>query len=661
MLTSSARRARATSWAFACAVLLHAAFGCHPPYANSQPAPGPTNTTALASSAPAPAPSAVAEWGEADAPVELVEYGDLECPFTGRAAPVVAQIQEVYGPQRVHLVWRHFPLPFHAAAPKAHEAAEAVRTLGGNSAFFRFTALALAHRETLDDDSFATWAEQSGVPRARFTSAMQQGVGRAALERDLQLGKAQGVTGTPEFFVNGVLISGAQPFEAFRDAIDRELGETQKLLASGVPRAELAARRTQQNFKKPEPKPERESSDEDGTVWMVPVAPSDPVRGPSDALVTVVLWSDYQCPFCKRVEPTLAELRALYKDDVRIVWKDNPLPFHPRALPAALLARTAYATRGNDVFWQVHDALFDAQEDLSDEALGEIARKFAVRFAPEDKSALRQRIRAEVDESASLAADLKANGTPHFFVNGVRLVGAQPLEKFRELIDAELAKARALKSSGVASKDVYAEVMKGATPPPPPQTKEVPAPDATTPVRGNARARVTMQVFSDFQCPFCRRVNPTLAELEREFGKDLRIAFRHEPLPFHEHAELAAEAAQEAFAQKGSAGFFAYHDRLFAAQDDAGGLERENLESIAKEVGLDLTRFRAALDSHRHADKVRADLEIASKAKISGTPGFVINGYFLSGAQPAAAFRRLIRRALGEATRQTPSQPSRTK
>lgn len=661
MLTSSARRARALRWPLTTTLLLHAALGCHPPYANTQVAP---KAPIAAATAPAvvEAPSLVAEWGERDAPIELVEYGDLECPFTGRAAPVVAKIQEVYGPKQVHLVFRHFPLPFHASARKAHEAAETVRALGGNAAFFRFAALALEHRDSLNDASFAAWAEQSGVPSERFTNAMSQGVGRAAVDRDLDLGAQHGVRGTPEFFVNGTLISGARPFEAFRDALDHELDETRKLAASGVPRTELAPRRTQLNFKKPEPKrPETAPEEEDRTVWRVPVAPTDPVRGSSDALVTIVIWSDYQCPFCKRVEPTLGELGKLYKDDVRFVWKDNPLPFHPRALPAALLARTAYATRGNAVFWQVHDALFEAQQDLSDEALGGIARQFGVRFTPEEKSPLRKRVRSEIDDSAALAADLKANGTPHFFINGVRLVGAQPLENFREIIDAELDKARALKSSGVAAKDVYREVMKSATPPAPPETREVPPPDASTPSRGDARARVTIQVFSDFQCPFCRRVNPTLAELEKEFGKDLRIVFRHEPLPFHEHAELAAEAAQEAFAQRGSATFFEFHDRLFAAQDEPNGLGRENLEAIAQALGLDMARFRAALDSHRHADKVRADLAIAANAKISGTPGFVINGYYLSGAQPVSAFRRLVRRALSDAAPQTPSQPSRTK
>lgn len=664
MPPSTLRRTSTSTLFLTAALALNATLGCRPPYASK---PSPPASPAAASSAHTDgvlqsSDSGVADWGERDAPIEVVEYGDLECVFTAHAAPTVAKIQEVYGPKQVHFVWRHFPLAFHTHARGAHEAAEAVRVLAGNAAFFRFTALALANRDALDARSFAAWAEQVGVPRERFAKAMADGVGRAAVERDLELGAEKGVSGTPQFFVNGALLSGAQPFEAFRAALDQELAETNKLLAAGVPRAELASRRSAVNFKKAEPRRETEVPEqEERTVWQVPLAASDPVRGPSDALVTIVMWSDYQCPFCARVEPTLAALREAYPADVRIVWKDNPLPFHPRALPAALLARTAHATRGEAVFWQVHDALFESQADLGDEALTAIARKFGVRFAIDDKSALRQRVRGEIDDSSALAAGLKANGTPHFFINGVRLSGAQPLGKFRALVDAELVKARALRDGGIAPKDVYAHIMKDAVAPPPPETRDVPPPDASTPSRGNARAPVTIQVFSDFQCPYCRRVNPTLAELESEFGKDLRIVFRHEPLPFHQYAALAAEAAQEAFAQQGSVGFFRYHDRLFAAQEEPEGLARENLEAIARAQGLDLVRFRAALDSHRHADKVQADVDIATQAKLSGTPSFVINNYYLSGAQPVAAFRRLVRRALAEAKPQTPSQPSRTK
>ena len=120
------------------------------------------------------------------------------------------------------------------------------------------------------------------------------------------------------------------------------------------------------------------------------------------------------------------------------------------------------------------------------------------------------------------------------------------------------------------------------------------------------------------------------------------------PLAFHQFAALAAEAAEEAFEQKGNAGFWRYHDELFEAQGEADGLARPNLEQIAQKVGLDLPRFRAALDSRKHEAKVAADADAASKAGITGTPSFVINGYFVQGAVGPVVFKRLIRRSLAE-------------
>jgi predicted DsbA family dithiol-disulfide isomerase len=90
------------------------------------------------------------------------------------------------------------------------------------------------------------------------------------------------------------------------------------------------------------------------------------------------------------------------------------------------------------------------------------------------------------------------------------------------------------------------------------------------------------------------------------------------------------------------------HGKLFEAQGGSPGIEREGLEKIAAEVGLDMEKFKAALDSHKHKAKVDADNEVGQKAQISGTPAFVINGYFVSGAQPASAFVKLINKALKE-------------
>jgi protein-disulfide isomerase len=156
-------------------------------------------------------------------------------------------------------------------------------------------------------------------------------------------------------------------------------------------------------------------------------------------------------------------------------------------------------------------------------------------------------------------------------------------------------------------------------------------------------------MFADFQCPFCNRVLPTLEELERAYPGKIRIVWRDLPLPFHKDAQLAAEAAREAYRQKGDAGFWAMHALLFGNQSTPGALERPGLVGYAAQVGLDAAQFAQALDARVHQPAVEADARIAAAAQISGIPAFVINGYFVSGAQPIHLFRKVVDRALAEA------------
>jgi protein-disulfide isomerase len=140
-------------------------------------------------------------------------------------------------------------------------------------------------------------------------------------------------------------------------------------------------------------------------------------------------------------------------------------------------------------------------------------------------------------------------------------------------------------------------------------------------------------------------VNPTIKQVLDEHGDDVKIVWRHMPLPFHKKAPLASEAAIEVQKQKGDAAFWQYHDKLFAGQK-APGLERPALEKYAEEIGgVDMAKFKKALDDRTHQARVEADSEAGKKAGISGTPGFVINGYFISGAQPYGAFKKAIKLA----------------
>lgn len=173
----------------------------------------------------------------------------------------------------------------------------------------------------------------------------------------------------------------------------------------------------------------------------------------------------------------------------------------------------------------------------------------------------------------------------------------------------------------------------------------VPVPSADAPSRGPLNAPVTIQVFSDFECPFCALAAPVVRELEAEFGSSVRVVWRNLPLPMHAHAALAAETALEVYAERGGAAFWRFHDAAFAATQRAG-LDETVILSLAEAEGVDRARCRAALASHTHAPKIEADLAAADQAGINGTPAFFVNDWYAVGALPYPEMRAIVVRAL---------------
>jgi protein-disulfide isomerase len=184
-------------------------------------------------------------------------------------------------------------------------------------------------------------------------------------------------------------------------------------------------------------------------------------EGPSDARVTIVMFSDFQCPFCGRVQATLSLLQTAYKDDVRLVAKHNPLPMHANAMAAA---RAAEAAGKQGKFWEMHDKLYEQAKALAQADLEGYAKDLGLdvaRFRRDmDDAGVQSRIDAHVKQSSELGA----RGTPAFFINGRYLSGAQPLEAFKVIVDGELAKADVLIAGGVARARVYDELMATAKP-----------------------------------------------------------------------------------------------------------------------------------------------------------------------------------------------------
>ena len=153
---------------------------------------------------------------------------------------------------------------------------------------------------------------------------------------------------------------------------------------------------------------------------------------------------------------------------------------------------------------------------------------------------------------------------------------------------------------------------------------------------GAKDAKVTLVEFSDFQCPYCTRAATATQELKKKYGDKIRIIFRQFPLGFHEDAHLAAQASLEASAQ---GKFWPFHDKLFANQKE---LKRPALEKYAKELGLDMAKFTAALDKGTHKAAVDADMELGKQVAVQGTPTMFMNGARVQNAADAAGLSTQI-------------------
>jgi protein-disulfide isomerase len=164
----------------------------------------------------------------------------------------------------------------------------------------------------------------------------------------------------------------------------------------------------------------------------------------------------------------------------------------------------------------------------------------------------------------------------------------------------------------------------------------VPVESAGFPARGPADAVVTVVVFSDFQCPFCSRLKPTLEQLLAKYPSQVRLVFRQFPLSFHQNAQKAAEASLCAHDQ---GKFWELHDAMFA---DQSALAVDTLKAKAAQLGMNAQAFGRCLDSGEKAGPVQADLEAGTAAGVSGTPAMFLNGRFLSGAVPLEDIAKVV-------------------
>ena len=580
--------------------------------------------------------------GGEDALVTIIEISDFECPFCGRVEGTIDKILETYG-NDVRVVWKHNPLPFHKNAMNGHVGSIAAQNQGK---FWEMHKKLFANRKALSPEDVEKYAKELGLDMAKYKADIADPKTNAKIQKDKAVAQRFQARGTPHFFINGIRLSGAQPFEKFKAVIDKEMAAAKEIKAKGVKNVYAEVIKNAKT-KAEAPKP-RDQRQEDTTVYKIEIPENSPMKGDKDALITIIEGSEFQCPFCSRVNPTIKKLlEEAYPGKIRIFFVHNPLPFHK---DAKLASQAAHAANLQGKFWEFHDKAFANQKALKEDNLKAFAKELGLNMAKFEKDMKDPKTVAKIESDSKLLQKFGARGTPGFFINGRSFSGARPFEMFKSFIDKDILPVaeKLAKEKGLKGDALYKEIIKsGATEAKqqPRRQEEDPNKVYDVPVgksyfKGGKNAPVELVLFSDYQCPFCARVEPTLDKLEKEFGDKLKIVWKNQPLSFHKRAMPAAKASMAA-GEQGK--FWEMHKILF---ENNKKLEDADLEGYAKQIGLNLTKWKAAMESDAIANQIKAEQTLANKVGARGTPTSFINGKKLRGAQPYEAFKKAVEDAL---------------
>ena len=611
----------------------------------------------------------------ADPKVEVLAFVDYECPFCrANVAKLSAAIGKHGKVMRVRFY--NLPLEVHPNSVVLAKGALAARAQGKWQAFYDgVLGKEPAKGKAVDRDAAIAGAATAGLDGKKFAAALDDKAVAAEIAADVALAAALGVTGTPSFIVNGALVQGAQGEQDWDKIVAGQVAQYDALAKEKagkdgkgkVVHADLHWAMVQKNsperapvYKKhvidgaaapasPVPakvkrksgvvsaqiqpagggmggvqigQPVRigEEAGDPSTVWRVSVRPDDPRQGADTAPVTMVIFADFECQFCKQLQGTLKNVRAKFGNDkLRVVFKHNPLPFHKQAMEAA---EAAEAARAQGKFWPLHDLLFDNQDKLKGGIRG-LAEKAGLDMGQFDNAMTAHGARGRIQADMEQAAALGARGTPNIFINGRKLVGAKDADTLLKAIEAASSEADKALKAGAVKADGYYEHAIGKGKLLDSLGSEATSIDTTgAPTRGPKGAAIHIVTFQDFQCPFCARLDPHIRAMEKEFPGRVKVTWMDFPLQkIHREARMLAEVGREAHAQ---GKFWEFHKAVMA---DQSSLIPPTLIKIAKSIGMSEKKLDKHMRAKKWAEAVAKSRKIGEDLGIKGTPTVYINGH----------------------------------
>ncbi len=505
--------------------------------------------------------------------VTLVEFSDFKCPYCAKMVPVLDELMRSY-PGKVRLVVKDFPLAIHQGSELAHEGCLAARAQGK---YWEMYHLLFANQQRLTESDLLNYAQDLHLDAARFQRALDTHQYRADVEESLAEGVAFGVTATPTFFFNGRKLQGVQSKELLAEQVEQALG-LKPAKANPEPAVENAFRL------------------------------DSPVRGSPDAPVTITEYADFQCPFCASARTKVEEVLREYPGQVRLVFKNFPLSFHPDSI---LAHRAALAAEKQGKFWEMHDLIFSNQRAMKHDDLFNMARSLGLdmdRFARDLQD---QGIQSQIDAEQREGKRIGVDGTPTFYIDGQQMVGATSVSQFENLI------THALIAKNIQPSKTPIEADKG-------------------PTRGPEHAPVTVVWYSDVTSPLEITADHLVEQLLTAYPNQIRVVYKNRPLEFHHDAALAHQALVAATTQ---GQFWEMHRALLEHQK---ALSATDLVNYAAGIGLDTDKFLTDLTSDASRELVQRDISRAREVGVNGVPSFFVNGTRIDGVQAFSSFKAIV-------------------
>lgn len=542
--------------------------------------------------------NATGDFGPVDAPVTMVLFSDFECPYSAEMFFTLKKLQKELGSQ-MHVIVKQSPiLETHPNAVLAHKAALAA---GKQGKYQQMAELLFANQERQERGTVMNYARLLKMDVVLFQHDLDSAAVAAALRKDMQESKGFAINQTPSMFINGRLYSGTLSEKTLGDIIKQ------------ASKTSVATTLAQQTVI-----PEGENVEPALLVRMM-TQPSA-ARGTSASPVTIVEFTDFQCPFCRAAVAPMEELMAKRGTNVRWIFRSFPLSFHP---DSELANEAALAAGAQGKFWEMHDLLFGNQQALKMADLRRYAQGLNLNMTAFDDALAKHRYAAQIAQDRVLGTEAGVDGTPTFFVNGQRMTGARSLVELNQIVDA------AIQSPGSAAPGAVI-------------AQAIPKAEHEAVVSGRANAPLELVWFTDVRSPLAERQKDLMLSLVKRYDGQVRLVYKAFPVAAHEDGRLGSKALLAAHEQ----GMF--WEMFSALTQRRDVLTEKDILGLAKGAGLDMPAFTFAMNAEKTDIGVTADMDEATARGIQGAPVVFVNDQRIDGLQREEFYTAVIAKILKE-------------